>query len=66
VNTLLRILLLIWVVAYLVIACAPILNGHLLLGALTLVGAIATFVPWVIGITLLAFGIWLTNPRRRR
>ena len=65
-NTLLRILLLIWIVSYLFISCAPILNGNLVLGTITLLGGIALFIPWLIGIALLGFGIWLSDPRRRR
>jgi hypothetical protein len=65
VNTLLRILLLIWVCGYLFVSCAPILDGHLLLGAITLVGGIVLFVPWVIGIVVLASLIRITNTPRR-
>lgn len=65
VNTVLRIVLLLWVVGYLFVSCAPILNGHLLLGAVTFVGGIILFVPWVLGIVLLAALIRATNPPRR-
>jgi hypothetical protein len=65
VNLLFRVLLLIWVLGYLFVSCAPILGGHLLLGAVTLVGGIVLFVPWVIGIVVLAALIWVTNPPRR-
>ena len=64
-NLLFRVLLLIWVLGYLFVSCAPILGGHLLLGAVTLVGGIVLFVPWVIGIVVLAGLIWVTNPPRR-
>jgi hypothetical protein len=64
VNTLLRILLLIWVVGYLFVSCAPLLNGELILGSITLLGGIIFFVPWVVGIAVLVFLIWATNPRR--
>jgi hypothetical protein len=64
VNTVLRIILLLWVVGYLFVSCAPILNGHLLLGAITFVGAIVLFVPWVLGIVVLAALIRMTNPPR--
>ena len=63
-NTLLRILLLIWVLGYLFVSCGPLLNGELLLGSITLLGGIVFFVPWVIGIAVLAFLIRATNPRR--
>jgi hypothetical protein len=65
VNTLLRIVLLLWVVGYLFVSCAPILDGHLLLGAVTFVGGIILFVPWVLGIVVLAALIRATNPPRR-
>jgi hypothetical protein len=65
VNLLFRVLLLICVLGYLFVSCAPILGGHLLLGAVTLVGGIVLFVPWVIGIVVLAGLIWVTNPPRR-
>jgi hypothetical protein len=65
VNTLLKIVLLLWVVGYLFVSCAPILDGHLLLGAVTFVGGIILFVPWVIGIVVLATLIRMTNPPRR-
>ena len=61
-NTLLRIVLLLWVVGYLFVSCAPILDGHLLLGAVTFVGGIILFVPWVLGIVVLAALIRMTNP----
>lgn len=65
VNTLLKIVLLLWVVGYLFVSCAPILDGHLLLGAITFVGGIILFVPWVLGIVVLAALIRATNPPRR-
>ena len=65
VNTLLKIVLLLWVVGYLFVSCAPILDGHLLLGAVTFVGGIILFVPWVLGIVVLAALIRATNPPRR-
>jgi hypothetical protein len=65
VNTLLKIVLLLWVVGYVFVSCAPILDGHLLLGAVTFVGGIILFVPWVIGIVVLATLIRMTNPPRR-
>ncbi len=64
VNILFRILLLIWVLGYLLVSCGPILDGHLLIGAVTLLGGIVLFVPWVIGIVVLLFLIRLTNARR--
>ena len=64
-NTALRVLLLLWVFGYLFVSCAPILGGHVVIGAITLVGGILLFIPWVIGIVVLAALIWVTNPPRR-
>lgn len=61
VNTVLRIVLLLWVVVYLFVSCAPILNGHLLIGAITFVGGIILFVPWILGIVVLLALIRMTN-----
>ena len=63
-NTGLRLGLLIWVVGYLFVSCAPILGGHLLIGAIAIAGGIVLFVPWLIGIVILATLIWLTNAPR--
>lgn len=65
VNTILRIALLLWVVLYLFVSCGPILDGNLLVGAITLFGGIVLFVPWVLGIVVLALLIRATNAPRR-
>lgn len=65
VNTLLRVLLLIWIFGYLLVSCGPLLNGDLVVGAITFVGAIVLFVPWVIGIVILGVLVRVTNPARR-
>lgn len=65
VNTALRVLLLIWICGYLLVSCGPILGGHLVLGAISLAGGIVFFVPWVIGIAVLAVLIRSTDPPRR-
>lgn len=64
-NTILRVLLLVWVFGYLFVSCAPILGGHLVLGAITFVGGIVLFIPWVLGIVVLATLIAATNPPGR-
>jgi hypothetical protein len=65
VNVALRIVLLVWVLGYLLVSCGPLLGGHLLIGGITFIAGIALFVPWVIGIVVLGFLIWATNPERR-
>jgi hypothetical protein len=64
-NTLFRVLLAIWVVLYLVIACAPILSNSVAVGGIGFVSGIILFVPWLIGAVILVCLIWLTNPQRR-
>ena len=65
-NTALRIVLVIWVIGYLFLACSPILGGNLVGGTIALVGGLLLFVPWLIGIVVIGGLIWLTNPPRRR
>ena len=65
-NFVLRILLLIWVFGYLVVSCAPVLGANILIGALGFLGGIVLFVPWLIGVLVLAVLVWVTNPGRSR
>jgi hypothetical protein len=64
-NLALRLILVLWIVVYLVASCGPILDGHLVLGALAVFGGLLFFVPWVVGIVILAILIQATNPPRR-
>ena len=64
-NLALRIALLVWILGYLFAACAPILGGHLIIGTIGLIGGIVLFIPWLIGVIVLAALIWATNPSRR-
>jgi hypothetical protein len=66
VNTALRVILAIWIVGYLALACAPLFSTSAGVGVVGFVGGIVLLVPWIIGIVVLAFLIWLTNPRRIR
>lgn len=63
-NTLLRVLLLIWVIGYLVVACGPLLDGQLVVGTILALTGVVFFIPWVIGIVILVFLIKGTNERR--
>jgi hypothetical protein len=65
-NFVLRVLLLIWVFGYLVVSCAPVLGANLFVGALGVLGGIILFVPWLIGVIVLAVLVWATNPGRPR
>jgi len=66
VNTIFRVLFAIWVVLYLVIACAPVLSNSVFVGGLGFVSGIILFVPWLVGAVILVCLIWLTNPQKRR
>jgi hypothetical protein len=64
-NTIFRVLLAIWVVLYLVIACAPIISNSVIVGGIGFVSGIILFVPFLIGAVILVCLIWLTNAQRR-
>ena len=64
VNTLLRVLLLIWIFGYLLVSCGPLLNGDFVLGAITFVGGLLLLIPWLLGVVVLGVLVWITNPRR--
>jgi hypothetical protein len=64
VNFALRVLLLAWVLGYLFVSCVPILSGHLIVGGITFLAGVVLFIPWLVGVAILAVFIWLTNPRR--
>ena len=65
-NFVLRVILLIWVFGYLVVACAPMLGANGLVGALGFLGGLVFFIPWLIGLIVLAVLVWVTNPGSRR
>ena len=62
--TLVRILLLIWIVVFLVISCAPLLTGSAVLGAAGLITGVFLFIPWLAGVAILGCLVWFFNPRR--
>jgi hypothetical protein len=69
-NAWLRVILVLWVIGFLVIACGPAIlgdgiGGTLFGGVVGLTLGAVLFVPWVIGVVILGALIWLTNPRRR-
>ncbi len=64
-NTLFRILLAVWIVVYLAIACAPILSNNIVVGGIGFVSGIVLLIPWLVGAVILGCLIWLTNPPRR-
>jgi len=64
-NSVLRIILLIWVVGYLLISCGSLVDGDPGGGLLGLVAGAVLFVPWLIGLLVLGVLVWITNPRRR-
>lgn len=64
VNAILRLILLLWVIGYLAVACAPVLGGSVGEGVFGVIVGSVLFIPWLIGILVLAGLIWLTNARR--
>ncbi|HEX5824330.1 MAG TPA: hypothetical protein VFY18_07740 [Candidatus Limnocylindrales bacterium] len=64
-NTILRVLLLIWICGYLFVSCVPLLTGHLIVGGITFVAGVIFLIPWLIGVAVLVGLVWLTNPRGR-
>lgn len=69
-NSWLKVILTLWVLGFLVIACGPAIaadgiGGTLIGGAFGLLLGSVLFVPWVIGVGILILLIWLTNPRGR-
>jgi hypothetical protein len=65
INTLLRLVLVLWVIGFLAVACVPMFSGDVGsgLGGL-LVGGIL-FLPWLAVLVVLTLLVWLTNPRGR-
>jgi hypothetical protein len=64
-HTLLRIVRVLWIVVYLVLACAPLIsnNGFDLVGTISFTAALILFIPWLLGVVFLSFLIWLTKRR---
>ena len=65
-NTALRVILAIWIVVYIAIACAPLIASNAGVGVVGFVSGIVLLVPWLIGIAVLGLLIWATNARRIR
>jgi hypothetical protein len=64
-NTFLRVLLVIWTLLFLAIACAPLYADSGLVGALGFLTGWLLLVPWLLGVAVLAFLIWATGSRYR-
>ena len=64
VNSVLRLLLAIWVLGFLFISCVPVFTGSAIAGSVGLLAGAILLVPWLVGVVILGVLIWLTNPRR--
>lgn len=64
-NTFLRVLLVIWTLLFLAIACAPLYADSGLVGALGFLTGWLLLVPWLLGVAVLALLIWVTGSRYR-
>ena len=65
-NFVLRVLLLVWVFGYLLVSCAPVLGANGLVGAIGFLSGIVLFIPWLVGVIVLAVLVWLTGSGRPR
>jgi hypothetical protein len=63
INTIFRVLLLIWVLGYLFVSCVPLLTGHLIIGGITFIAGVIFLVPWLLGVFVLGALVWMTNRR---
>jgi hypothetical protein len=62
IHVVLRLALLLWVLGYVAVACAPLVTGDVGSGlAGLLVGGIL-FIPWLIILIVLGALVWLTGP----
>ncbi len=69
-NSWLKVILALWVLGFLVVACGPVIaadgiGGTLIGGAFGLLLGSFLFVPWILGVGVLLLLIWLTKPRGR-
>ena len=65
-NTLLRIILVLWIVGFVAISCAPLLYDSAAIGVIGFLAGGILLVPWLVGLLILAVLVWLTTPSRRR
>jgi hypothetical protein len=63
-NSLLRVLLVIWVVGYILISCGALIDGDVGGGLLGLVAGAVLLIPWLVGLVILSVLVWITNPQR--
>jgi hypothetical protein len=66
INAALRLLLALWILGYIAIACAPLVTGDVGSGLAGLLLGGVLFLPWVAIAIVLAVLVWLTNPSGRR
>lgn len=63
VNSVLRLLLAIWVIGFLLVSCVPMLSGNATASGFGILAGAILLVPWLIGVVILVVLVWLTNPR---
>lgn len=64
-NSVLRALLLVWVLGYVLISCGALIGGDIAVGLVGLIAGAVLLVPWLVGMAVLGVLVWITNPRRR-
>jgi hypothetical protein len=64
VNLVFRVLLAIWILGYLLMSCAPLLQGDIGGGLVGIFLGGVLLVPWLLGAVVLGLLVLITNPRR--
>jgi UPF0716 family protein affecting phage T7 exclusion len=53
------------VLGFVPVSSGPLPNRHLVVGGATLLAGVVLFIPWLIGVLVRGFLIWVASPPRR-
>lgn len=65
INTAVRLLLVLWILGYVAVACAPMVTGDIGSGVAGLLLGGVLFIPWLLVTIVLLAVVWLTSPAGR-
>ena len=65
INTAVRLLLVLWILGYVAVACAPMVTGDVGSGVAGLLLGGVLFIPWLLVTIVLLAVVWLTSPAGR-
>jgi hypothetical protein len=65
-HTAVRLLLVLWILGYVAVACAPMVTGDVGSGVAGLLLGGVLFIPWLLVLIVLIALAWLTSPAGRR